>query len=178
MHNLWLGIQEGWWMLYHTFWALVLGFTLSGIVQAFISRKSMESVLGKRDAKSVGRASFFGVISSSCSYAASALARSIFLKGADFTTSMIFMFASTNLVIELGIVLWLMIGWQFALAEFVGGSIMIVLLWKILPRFVSQKLIDKVIADDHLANGINPAFLSNAMTSSMGANISILSMAG
>ena len=178
MHNLWLGIQEGWWMLYHTFWALVLGFTLSGIVQAFISRKSMESVLGKRDAKSVGRASFFGVISSSCSYAASALARSIFLKGADFTTSMIFMFASTNLVIELGIVLWLMVGWQFALAEFVGGSIMILLLWKILPRFVPQKLIEKVIADDHAANGTNPAFLSNAMSSNMGSNISMLSMAG
>lgn len=91
-------------MFFHTFWALVLGFTLSGAVQAFITRSSMESSLGKRDAKAITKASFFGVISSSCSYAASALGRSIFLKGADFTTSIVFMFASTNLVIELGIV--------------------------------------------------------------------------
>ena len=118
-------------MFFHTFWALVLGFTLSGVVQSFISRNSMESVLGKRNLRSITKASFFGVISSSCSYAASALSRSIFLKGADFTLSMVFMFASTNLVIELGIVLWLMLGWQFAVAEFVGGAIMIVLFIKI-----------------------------------------------
>ena len=171
MNNLWLGVQEGWWMLYHTFWALVLGFTLSGVVQAFISRKSMESVLGQRDAKAIGKASFFGIISSSCSYAASALARSIFLKGADFTTSMIFMFASTNLVIELGIVLWLMIGWQFALAEFVGGAIMILLLWKILPRFAPKKLTDAVLAADHQMNGTNPAFQMNT------SGLNMLSMA-
>lgn len=149
-------------MLYHTFWALILGFTLSGIVQAFISRKSMEGSLGKLNFKSVSRASFFGVISSSCSYAASALARSVFLKGADFTASMIFMFASTNLVIELGIVLWLMMGWQFALAEFFGGTIMILLLWKILPRFVSAKEMESVRNNELIAQGKNPAFMETS----------------
>ena len=167
MHKITSGLAEGWWMFFHTFWALVLGFTLSGIVQAFITRNSMEATLGKRDAKSVTKASFFGVISSSCSYAASALGRSIFLKGADFTTSMIFMFASTNLVIELGIVLWLMLGWQFALAEFVGGTIMIILLAITLPSVVPDKLINKVRDEELMKDGQNPAFMtppSGAMT--------------
>ena len=76
---------------------------------------------------------------SSCSYAASALAKSLFQRGADFTAAMVFMFASTNLVIELGIVLWLLIGWQFALAEFVGGALMIVLLGVALPRLIPTR---------------------------------------
>ena len=160
MNKISSGLAEGWWMFFHTFWALVLGFTLSGIVQAFITRNSMEATLGKRDAKSLTKASFFGVISSSCSYAASALGRSIFLKGADFTASIIFMFASTNLVIELGIVLWLMLGWQFALAEFVGGTIMIILLAITLPRVVPDKLINKVREEELIKDGKNPAFMT------------------
>jgi uncharacterized membrane protein YraQ (UPF0718 family)/YHS domain-containing protein len=132
------GLREGWWMFFDTFWALVFGFTLSGAVQAFISRRQMQRALGDHSLASVARASFFGVVSSSCSYAASALARSLVSKGADFTASMIFMFASTNLVIELGLVLWVLIGWQFALAEFVGGSVMILLLWVLLPRFIPE----------------------------------------
>ena len=79
--------------------------------------------------------------SSSCSYAASALARSLFQRGADFTAAMVFMFASTNLVAELGIVLWLLIGWQFTLAEFAGGAIMIALLGVLLPRLVPRRLV-------------------------------------
>lgn len=129
-------------MLYDTFWALVLGFTLSGIVQAFISKAKMKSVLGDHRPKTVARASFFGMVSSSCSYAASALGKSLFSRGADFTTSMIFMFASTNLVIELGLVLIILIGWQFALAEFVGGTIMIILLTIALPRLLPESLIE------------------------------------
>ncbi len=125
-------------MFFHTFWALVLGFTLSGAVQVFVSRKSMEKTLGDRSLKTITKASLFGVISSSCSYAASALARSIFMKGANFTAAMVFMFASTNLVIELGLVLWLMLGWQFALAEFVGGVVMISLLSLLLPIFIPE----------------------------------------
>ncbi len=166
------GLSEGWWMFFHTFWALVLGFTLSGIVQSFITRKSMESTLGKRDARSIGKASFFGMVSSSCSYAASALGRSIFIKGADFTTSMVFMFASTNLVIELGVVLWLMLGWQFAVAEFIGGSVMIILLALTLPRVIPQALAEKVRSDELEKDGKNPAFMvpSSGMT--------MLSMAG
>ena len=154
------GLSEGWWMFFHTFWALVLGFTLSGVVQAFVTRKSMESALGKRDARTIGKASFFGMVSSSCSYAASALGRSIFIKGADFTTSMVFMFASTNLVIELGIVLWLMLGWQFAVAEFVGGAIMIILLALTLPRVISSKLINQVRSDELAKDGKNDAFMA------------------
>jgi uncharacterized membrane protein YraQ (UPF0718 family) len=115
-------------MLFHTFWALILGFTLSGAVQAFASRKKMREQLGDDSFKSVFKATLFGIISSSCSYSASALAKSLFSKGANFTSSMVFMFASTNLVLELGLVLWIMMGWQFAVAEFFGGAIMIIIL--------------------------------------------------
>jgi len=125
-------------MFFDTFWALVFGFILSGAVQALITRKKMQSLLGDHAPSTIARASFFGIVSSSCSYAASALAHSIYKKGADFTASMVFMFASTNLVIELGIVLWFLIGWQFALAEFVGGAVMILLLSLLLPRFFNE----------------------------------------
>ena len=127
-------------MFYSTFWALVLGFSISGAIQAFGSRAAIAKQLGDHKPVSVIKASFFGAISSSCSYAASSAAKSLFNKGADFTTSMIFMFASTNLVIELGLVLFVLLGWQFALAEFIGGAIMIVLLTLLLPRFATQPL--------------------------------------
>jgi uncharacterized membrane protein YraQ (UPF0718 family) len=130
-------------MLFHTFWALILGFTLSGAVQAFASRKKMREQLGDDSFKSVFKASLFGIISSSCSYSASALAKSLFSKGANFTSSMVFMFASTNLVIELGLVLWIMMGWQFAVAEFFGGAIMIILLKLLIPKLIPAKLIEK-----------------------------------
>ena len=131
-------LADGWWMFWETLWALVLGFGLSGAVQAFVSRAEMQRALGRRDARTIGKASFFGMVSSSCSYAAAALAKTLFTRGADFTATQAFMFASTNLVVELGIVLWLLIGWQFALAEFVGGAMMIVLLWQVLPRVVPR----------------------------------------
>ncbi|MHB8450550.1 MAG: permease, partial [Mycobacteriales bacterium] len=98
----------------------------------------MQRSLGNHRPATVAKASLFGVVSSSCSYAASALAKSLFARGADFTSAMVFMIASTNLVVELGVVLWLLIGWQFALAEFVGGAIMIVLLTLLLPHIVSD----------------------------------------
>ena len=115
-------------MFWQTLWALVLGFTLSGVVQAFVSKDRMRASLGDHRPASVARASGFGMVSSSCSYAASAMARSLFAKGADFTSAMVFQVASTNLVVELGVVLLVLLGWQFAVAEFVGGPIMIVLL--------------------------------------------------
>ena len=115
-------------MFWETLWALVLGFGLSGAVQAFVSRDQMQARLGDHRAGTVARASLYGMVSSSCSYAASAMAKTLFRKGADFVSSMVFMFASTNLVIELGIVLIVLMGWQFAASEFVGGAIMIVLL--------------------------------------------------
>jgi uncharacterized membrane protein YraQ (UPF0718 family)/YHS domain-containing protein len=120
--------REAFFMFWETLWALILGFTLSGAVQAFVSRDEMQRLLGDHRAGSIMRASGFGMVSSSCSYAASAMAKSLFQKGADFVSAMVFMFASTNLVVELGIVLVVLMGWRFAAAEFIGGPIMIVLL--------------------------------------------------
>ena len=121
-------LLQAFFMFWETLWALVLGFGLSGAVQAWVSRDGMRRKLGDHGPAAVARASGYGMISSSCSYAASAMAKSLFQKGADFVTSLVFMFASTNLVIELGIVLAVLIGWQFVASEFVGGAIMIVLL--------------------------------------------------
>jgi uncharacterized membrane protein YraQ (UPF0718 family) len=120
-------LREAFFMFWETLWPLILGFTLSGAVQAFVARERLERTMGDHGPAAVLRASGWGMVSSSCSYAATAMAKSLFQKGADFTTAMIFMFASTNLVVELGIVLIVLLGWQFALAEFIGGPIMIVL---------------------------------------------------
>ena len=128
------GLRDSWWMFFDTFWALVLGFAISGAIQAFTSRERAFASLGNHKPATVAKASFLGAISSSCSYAASAIAKSLIDKGADFTTAIIFMFASTNLVFELGLVMWTLLGWQFAAAEFVGGFIMIALLTLLLPR--------------------------------------------
>ncbi|MBV8528024.1 MAG: permease [Candidatus Dormibacteraeota bacterium] len=121
------GLREGFFMFWETLWALVLGFVLSGSVQAFVSRGEMTRVLGRPGWRSVARATALGAVSSSCSYAATAMAKSLFAKGADFIAAMAFMFASTNLVIELGVVLAVLIGWQFTASEFVGGLFMIAL---------------------------------------------------
>jgi hypothetical protein len=121
-------LREGFFMFWETLWPLVLGFGISGAVQAFVSRDAMQQKLGDHRPAAVVRGSLYGMVSSSCSYAASAMAKSLFVKGADYIAAMVFMFASTNLVIELGIVLVVLMGWQFAVSEFVGGIIMISLL--------------------------------------------------
>ncbi len=121
-------LREAFFMFWVTLWPLVLGFGLAGGVQAFVSRDAMRERLGDHRVPSVLRASGYGMVSSSCSYAASAMAKSLFVKGADYIAAMVFMFASTNLVIELGVVLVVLMGWQFAVSEFVGGIIMIALL--------------------------------------------------
>ena len=121
-------LREGFFMFWETLWPLVLGFGISGAVQAFVSRDAMQQKLGDHRSRAVLRASGYGMVSSSCSYAASAMAKSLFVKGADYISAMVFMFASTNLVLELGIVLVVLMGWQFAVSEFVGGIIMIALL--------------------------------------------------
>ncbi len=144
--GVWHGVDEALSMFWATLWALVLGFALSGAVQAFVSRGEMQRALGDHRPVTLGRASVLGVISSSCSYASSALAKSLFARGADFTASLVFMIASTNLVVELGIVLWLLLGWQFALAEFVGGAIMIALLGVVLPRVLPVHAIEQARA--------------------------------
>src|ERR1700677_1162481 len=121
-------LRDAFFMFWETLWPLVLGFGLAGAVQAFASRDAMRQRLGNHGPRAVIRASGYGMASSSCSYAASAMAKSLFVKGADYIAAMVFMFASTNLVIELGIVLVVLMGWQFAVSEFVGGIIMIALL--------------------------------------------------
>jgi uncharacterized membrane protein YraQ (UPF0718 family) len=121
-------LREGVFMFWETLWALLIGFSLSGAVQAFVSHETMQRRLGDHGPASIARASGFGMASSSCSYAASAMSKSLFVKGADFVASIVFMVASTNLVIELGIVLIVLMGWQFAISEFIGGIVMIGLL--------------------------------------------------
>src|SRR3954447_7625833 len=136
MSTVWDSLLDGAGMFWETLWALVLGFALSGAIQAFVSRAWMQRSLGDHRPQTIAKSGFFGAASSSCSYAASALAKTLFARGADFTAAQAFMFASTNLVLELGIVLWLLIGWQFAAAAFGGGAVMIALLAVVLPRVV------------------------------------------
>jgi uncharacterized membrane protein YraQ (UPF0718 family) len=130
-------------MLWEILWALVLGFGLSAVVQAVVSKAEMTRLLPDDSPRSLARACGLGAASSSCSYAAVALARSIFRKGADFTAAMAFEFASTNLVIELGIILALLIGWQFTVAEFVGGPLMVVLLALLFRAFLRPRLLEQ-----------------------------------
>src|SRR5215468_4831906 len=129
-------------MTWEILWALILGFWLSASIQSVVSKREMSRLLPDDSPKSLATATGLGVASSSCSYAAVAIARSIFRKGGDFTAAMAFEFASTNLVIELGIILALLMGWQFTLAEFVGGPIMIVLVAVAFRLFVRGRLIE------------------------------------
>jgi uncharacterized protein len=128
-------------MTWQILWALILGFMLSAIVQAVVRRATIVRLLGDDRPRTLALAAGFGIASSSCSYAAVALARSLFRKGASFTAAMAFEIASTNLVIELGIILTLLMGWQFTLAEFTGGPIMIVLLAVLFRLFLNDRLL-------------------------------------
>jgi uncharacterized membrane protein YraQ (UPF0718 family) len=130
-------------MTWEITWALVLGFALSGAVQAVVSKSEMTRLLPDDSPRTIAIACGLGAASSSCSYAAVALARSIFRKGANFTAAMTFEFASTNLVIELGIILALLMGWRFTLAEFVGGPIMIALLVVMFRLTLSSHLVEE-----------------------------------
>jgi uncharacterized membrane protein YraQ (UPF0718 family) len=149
-----LSISAG--MTWEILWALILGFTLSALVQAVIRRSTIIRRLGDDRPKTLAIATGFGAASSSCSYAAVALARSLFRKGASFTAAMAFEIASTNLVIELGIILALLMGWQFTLAEFVGGPIMIVLLAVLFRLFLRERLLEsaRTQADKGLAGSM------------------------
>src|SRR6266508_2116012 len=129
-------------MTWEILWALILGFALSGVVQAVVSKSEMTRLLPDDSPRTLAIACGLGAASSSCSYAAVALARSIFRKGADFTAAMAFEFASTNLVIELGIILALLIGWQFTLAEFLGGPLMVVLLALLFRALLTPRLLE------------------------------------
>jgi uncharacterized protein len=137
---IWSGLEDSFLMAWEVWWALVLGFAISAIVQAWVPRERIESALSGSGPGPVARATGLGAASSSCSYAAIAIARSLFAKGASAATTLAFQFASTNLVWELGLVLWVLIGWQFALAEYIGGILMIVLMALALRLFVSRQL--------------------------------------
>lgn len=126
VHSIAQALYTSFSMFWEILWPLILGFTLSGIVQALVPHQAMAKTLGCDGPKCLTFATLFGIASSSCSYAAVALARSIFVKGASFTSSMVFELASTNLVIELGIILTVLMGWQFTAAEFIGGILMII----------------------------------------------------
>jgi len=134
------GFEQSFLMAYEVWWALVLGFAISAIVQAWVPRERIEGALAGSGFVPVAKATGLGAASSSCSYAAIAIAKSLFQKGASAVTALAFQFASTNLVWELGLVLWVLIGWQFALAEYVGGVVLIALMAVLLRRFVSPRL--------------------------------------
>src|ERR671935_2258878 len=142
-HELWRAFSFAFGMTWEVLWALILGFALSGAVQAVVSKREMRRLLPDDSARSLCLATGLGAASSSCSYAAVALARSLFRKGADFTASMAFEFASTNLVVELGIIMALLLGWQFTLGEFIGGPLMIVLLALVFRVFLKRRLVDE-----------------------------------
>jgi uncharacterized protein len=129
-------------MTWEILWALILGFALSAVVQAVVRRSTIVALLGDDRPRTLAVAAGLGAASSSCSYAAVALARSLFRKGANFTAAMAFEIGSTNLVIELGIILALLMGWQFTAAEFVGGPLMIVALAVLFRLFVRTRLVD------------------------------------
>jgi uncharacterized membrane protein YraQ (UPF0718 family)/YHS domain-containing protein len=134
------GLKQSFLMAYEVWWALVLGFAISAIVQAWVPRERIEAGLSGSGARPIALATGLGAASSSCSYAAIAIAKSLFQKGASAASALAFQFASTNLVWELGLVLWVLIGWQFTLAEYVGGIVMIVLMSLTLRLFVSPRL--------------------------------------
>jgi uncharacterized membrane protein YraQ (UPF0718 family)/YHS domain-containing protein len=134
------GFSNAFEMAYEVWWALVFGFAISAVVQAWVPRARIERALSGSGIRPVGLATLLGAASSSCSYAAIAIAKSLFQKGASAATALAFQFASTNLVWELGLVIWILMGWQFTLAEFVGGVVLIVLMWALLRVFISPRL--------------------------------------
>jgi uncharacterized protein len=146
-HELWRALSFAFGMTWEVLWALILGFALSGMVQAVVSKREMRRLLPDDSPRTLLVASGLGAASSSCSYASVALARSLFRKGADFTAAMAFEIASTNLVIELGIIIALLLGWRFVVGEFVGGPLMIVLVALLFRLFLKRRLVDEAHAE-------------------------------
>jgi uncharacterized membrane protein YraQ (UPF0718 family) len=134
------GLKQSFLMAYEVWWALVFGFAISAVVQAWVPRERIEATLSGSGPRPIAWATGLGAASSSCSYAAIAIAKSLFQKGASAASALAFQFASTNLVWELGLVLWVLLGWQFTLAEYIGGVLMIVLMSGLLRFFVSSRL--------------------------------------
>src|SRR3954470_20414869 len=126
-------------MAWEVWWALVLGFAVSAVIQAWVPRERIERSMAGSGPRPVGLATGLGAASSSCSYAAVAIAKSLFQEGASAASALAFQFASTNLVWELGLVLWILLGWQFTVAEYLGGIVMIALMWALLRLFVDRR---------------------------------------
>jgi uncharacterized membrane protein YraQ (UPF0718 family) len=146
-HELWRALSFAFGMTWEVLWALILGFGLSAVVQAVVSKRELRTLLPDDSPKTLLVATGLGAASSSCSYASVALARSLFRKGADFTAAMAFEIASTNLVIELGIIMALLLGWRFVLGEFIGGPLMIVVIAILFRLFLKQRLVDEARAE-------------------------------
>jgi uncharacterized protein len=136
-------LQTSFFMLWEVLWPLAFGFLLSAMVQTVVSKRAIANTLGKPDLKGFVLACGFGAASSSCSYAAVALGRALFRRGASFVNAIIFGFASTNLVFELGLVLLILLGWQFVAAEFAGGLLMAVILWILFKVTLRPRMVDQ-----------------------------------
>jgi len=151
MNWLWLGFYHALTMFWETFWALVLGFGISAMLQVFISKEQITRAFGRTNLSTIVIATALGAASSSCSYAAVAAGRSAFQKGAALTVAIAFMFASTNLVVELGAVLWVLMGWHFVLAEIVGAFVLIGVMWLLMsilfPRDLEREARDRAEID-------------------------------
>ena len=141
------GFKDAFLMAWTVWWALVFGFAISAIVQAWVPRERIQNAMGGSGLRPVAIATGLGAASSSCSYAAIAIAKSLFQKGASAASALAFQFASTNLVIELGIVIWVLIGWQFTLADFIGGLVLIAIMTVLLRLFVSRRLEEQARAN-------------------------------
>ncbi len=161
--GLWNAFQMAW----EVWWALVLGFFFSGVVQAWVPRARMQQALGGTGPRQIALATGLGAASSSCSYAAVAIAKSIFQKGGSFASAMAFQFASTNLVFELGIVMWIFLGWKFTVAELLGGIVLIALMWLGIRLFVTRRLEEqaRVHAQSAAAGHQHPAAESRRLFS-------------
>ncbi|MFB6221543.1 MAG: permease, partial [Halolamina sp.] len=137
-------------MAWDTWWALVLGFTLTGVIGEFVTEDQMTRYLGDDDWSTIGLSTLFGAASSSCSYSATSTARILVEKGASFAAALAFMFASTDLVVELGLVMWILLGWQFVAADFAGGVLAVAVIAFAFRRYVPQEWIE--VAREHARN--------------------------
>ncbi len=148
MNWLWHGLYAAAVMLWETLWALVLGFSLSAFLQVFFRKEQITKQFGRAGLREVALATFLGAVSSSCSYAATATAKTFFKKGAALVPTLAFMFASTNLVLELGFILWILLGWTFLLAEVVGAFILIAVMWLLVKLTLPKRLEEIARAHD------------------------------
>jgi len=140
--HLWQAVVIATGMLWEVGWSLVLGFALSGAVQTLVSNRKMRELLGRNGPREIAIATAFGAASSSCSYASASITRTLFAKGAALVPSLAFLFSSTNLVVELGLVLWLLLAWQFAAAEWIGGLVLVAIMALLVKLTYPKQLVE------------------------------------